>query len=105
MQNLLAGEMLRTRIYLPSSRSGSSDLKELAPATSRTKEKTMNDVTTIAQSMNHSSTSKIHHPSEIEVREANHDVRNMIILGLALEVVFLATLAAYEFSSIFRFQN
>ena len=43
--------------------------------------------------------------SASKVQEANHHVRNMVILGLALEVAVLATLAAYEFSSIFRFQN
>jgi hypothetical protein len=78
---------------------------ELVPATGRTKEKTMNAVTTFAQSPNHPSTSETHHSSASEVQEANHHVRNVIIVGLALEVAFLATLAAYEFSSIFRFQN
>lgn len=65
----------------------------------------MNVVTTFAQSPNHPSTSETHHSSASEVREANHHVRNMIILGLALEFAFLAALAAYELSSIFRYQN
>jgi hypothetical protein len=65
----------------------------------------MNSVATFAQSPNDPSTSKIHHSSDSKAQEANHHVRNVIIVGLALEVAFLATLAAYEFSSIFRFQN
>jgi hypothetical protein len=60
---------------------------------------------TLAQSPNDPSTYEIHHSSVSKVQEANRRVRNMIILGLALEIAFLATLAAYEFSSIFRFQN
>jgi hypothetical protein len=60
---------------------------------------------TLAQSPNDSSTYEIHHSSACKIQEANHHVRNMIILGFALEAAFLATLAAYELSSIFRFQN
>jgi len=65
----------------------------------------MNVVTTFAQSPNHPSTSETHRSSASEVQEANHHARNVVILGLALEVAFLATLAAYELSSIFRYQN
>ena len=81
------------------------DPLELVPATGRTKEKAMNAATTFVQSPNHPSTSETHHTSSSEVQEANHHVRNMIILGLAMEVAFLATLAAYELSSIFQYQN
>jgi hypothetical protein len=81
------------------------DPLELVPAAGRTKEKTMNGVTTIAQSPNHPSINDTHHSSAGKVQEANRHVRNMVILGLALEVAFLATLAAYEVSSVFRFQN
>ena len=65
----------------------------------------MSSVTTLALSPNDPSTSETQHSSARKVHEANHHVRNMIILGLALEVAFLATLAAFEWSSIFRFQN
>lgn len=77
---------------------------ELVPAAGRTNEETMNGVI-LAQAPNDPSTSEIHHSSASKVQEANHHVRNMIILGVALEVAFLATLAAYELSSIFWFQN
>jgi hypothetical protein len=65
----------------------------------------MNGVTTFALSPDHPSTSDTHSSSASEVQEASQQVRNMIILGLALEVAFLATLAAYELSGIFRYQN
>jgi hypothetical protein len=65
----------------------------------------MNSVTTFAQSPHHPSTSETHHSSGSEVREASHHVRTMVILGITLEVALLATLAAYELSSIFRYQN
>jgi hypothetical protein len=65
----------------------------------------MNSVATLAQSPNDPSISKIHDSSASNAQEENHHVRNIIIVGLALEATFLATLAAYEFSSIFRFQN
>jgi hypothetical protein len=65
----------------------------------------MNSVTTFAQSPHHPSTSETHHASASEVQEASHHVRTMIILGLTLEVALLATLSAYELSSIFRYQN
>ena len=64
----------------------------------------MNGVT-VAQSPKDPSTGEIHLSSASKLQEANHQVRNMIILGLALEAAFLAALAAYELSSIFRFQN
>jgi hypothetical protein len=75
------------------------------PAVSRTNEENMNGVTALAQSRNIPSSSEIHHSSGSKVQEANHRIRIMIILGLALEVAFLTALAACEFSSIFRFQN
>jgi len=65
----------------------------------------MNGVTTLPQSPNDPLTSETNHSSASEVQEANHHLHNMIILGLAFEVAFLATLAAYELYSIFRFQN
>jgi hypothetical protein len=77
---------------------------ELVPAAGRTNEETANGVT-FAQSSNDRSTYEIHHSLAGKVQESNHNVRNMIILGLALEDAFLATLAAYEPSSIFRWQN
>jgi hypothetical protein len=79
-------------------------MEDLA-AVCRTNEETMNGVMAPVQSRNIPSSSEIHHSSGSKVQEANHHVRNMIILGLALEAAILATLAAYEFSSIFRFQN
>ncbi len=77
---------------------------ELVTAAGRTNEETKNGVTP-AQSSNDPSTYEIHYSSASKVQESNHHNRNMIILGLALEAAFLATLAVYEFSSIFRFQN
>ncbi len=64
----------------------------------------MNGVT-LSQSLNDPSTYEIHHSSASKVQKSSQHNRNMIILGLALEAAFLATLAVYEFSSIFRFQN
>jgi hypothetical protein len=78
---------------------------EQVPAVDKTKEKTMNSVETFVQSSNDPSNKEIRHSSAGEVEKAKHHVRNMIILSLALEFAFLATLAAYEFSSIFRYQN
>jgi hypothetical protein len=77
---------------------------ELVTAAGRTDEGTMNGVT-LAQSSNDPSTYEFHHSSASKVQETNHHVRKMIILGLASEVAFLATLAAYELSSIFWVQN
>jgi hypothetical protein len=80
------------------------DLSELVPAAGRANEESMNSVT-LAQRPNDPSTYEIHHSSASKVQEANRHVRKMIILGLALEAAFLASLAAYELTSIFRFQN
>jgi hypothetical protein len=77
---------------------------ERVAAAGRRNEETMNGVT-LAQSPNDPSTSEIQLSSASNLQEANHHARNMIILGLVLEAAFLATLAAYELSSIFRFQN
>lgn len=62
-------------------------------------------VTTLSQGRSDSSSSETHHTSASKVEDVNHRVRYMIALGLAFEVAFLAALAAYELSSIFRFQN
>ena len=65
----------------------------------------MSSATTFAESANHSSTSKTHHSSVSAIQGADQRVRNVIIAGLAFEVVFLATVAVYVLSSIFRYQN
>jgi hypothetical protein len=62
-------------------------------------------VASIGQGPNRLSSRKIRYLSANRVQEVNHHVRNMVILGLALEIAFLTILAAYELSSIFRFQN
>lgn len=59
----------------------------------------------IAQSSNDPPTCEIHYSSASKVQETDRHVRNIIILGLAWEVAFLATLAAYELSSISWVQN
>jgi hypothetical protein len=65
----------------------------------------MTDVTTL-ETPNETTTGRIiHHSSGSRAEEANRNSRKLIILCLAFEFAFLATLAAYEFSSIFRFQN
>ncbi len=65
----------------------------------------MSGVTTFAQNPNHASTSAVHHSPASDIREMSRRERNMIMLGLLLEFAFLATLAAYELSSILRTQN
>jgi hypothetical protein len=101
---LLAGERRRTGHWLSSIPSGRAVVMERVTAAGRTNEETMNGVT-LAQSPNDPSTSEIQLSSVSNLQEGNHHARNMIILGLALEAAFLATLAVYELSSIFRFQN
>jgi hypothetical protein len=98
------GARRRKRSWLPSFPTCWKDTLDLATAAGRTNEETMNGVT-LAQKPNDASTSETHHSSAGKVKEANHDVCNMIILGLVLGVAFLAIFAAYGLSSIFRSQN
>jgi hypothetical protein len=66
----------------------------------------MSGVSGITKSRNEISSGEIYHSSASKVQDAaNHRVRNLIIIALVMEVAFLATLATYELSSIFRFQN
>ena len=66
----------------------------------------MSGVSDITKSRNEISSGEIYHSLASKVQDAtNHRVRNLIIIALVMEVAFLATLATYELSSIFRFQN
>jgi|HubBroStandDraft_6_1064221.scaffolds.fasta_scaffold02298_7 hypothetical protein len=66
----------------------------------------MSGVSGITKSRNEISSGEIYPSSASKVQDAaNHRVRNLIIIALVMEVAFLATLATYELSSIFRFQN
>lgn len=78
---------------------------ELVLAVGRTNEESMNGIRTLAQSRNDLPSGEIHHSSAGNVQGSNKHARNLIVLGLAFEVAFLAILATYELSSIFRFQN
>jgi hypothetical protein len=78
---------------------------KLVLAAGRTNEETMNGVKALAPSRYDPPRSEMHHSSTSNVQGSNKRARNLIVLELALEVAFLAILATYELSSIFRFQN
>jgi hypothetical protein len=65
----------------------------------------MNGAKTLTQIPNSSLTYESDHSPASKAQAASHRTRNRILLALAVEVAFLATLAVYEFSSLSRFHD